>query len=171
MISLLKLWNIWSLSWPSCETSCMVLVCWRLSLEQLSLLHKIFIATTVKSSLWQFHVRVTISLGNFSWVSLYSGMRVLWVLWMQVFKWEFRSVNKILIGKSWGLLWMDCLPFERRCWVLNLFSWGKRELQVSLRVAQVLDLAWLGLVSVCWMGWTADTTDLAVRGFPLESGP
>lgn len=52
-------WNIWSLSWSSCETLCMVLVCWRLSLVQLSLLHKIFIATTVKPSLWWFHMRVT----------------------------------------------------------------------------------------------------------------
>lgn len=50
---------------------------------------------------------------------------------------------------------MDCLPFERR--VLGLlstggflgFQRGKRELQISLRAAQVLDLAWLGLVAVC----------------------
>lgn len=100
--SLLKFWNIWSLSWPSCETLCMVLVCCRQSLVQLSLLNKIFIATTVKSSLWLFHMRVTSLLGNFSWVSLYSGVRVLWVLWTQFFKWEFSPVNKILIGKSWG---------------------------------------------------------------------
>lgn len=170
MISLLKVWNIWSLSWSSCETLCMALVCWRLSLVQLSLLNKIFIATTVKSSSWWFHMRVTSLLGNFSWVSLYTGMRVLWVLWMQVFKWEFSPVNKILIGKFWGSPGMVCLPCERRWWFLG-FQRVKRELQVIVRAAQVLDLAWLGQVSVCWTGWTAKTTDLAVQDFPSESGP